>query len=81
MNLRRDFLRHVTATALVAPAVSTLSPFNWAADSSPLIIDTHQHLWDLEKQKLPWLAGAPDILNRTYHLPEYREAKGIVRWC
>ncbi len=74
MIVRRDFLRQVTATALVTPAVSTLSPINWAADPSRLIIDAHQHLWDLEKQKLPWLAGAPDILKHTYHLPEYREA-------
>ncbi len=45
-----------------------------AIEPSPTIIDTHQHLWDLKSQKLPWLAGAPEILNRTYHLPEYREA-------
>ncbi len=74
MNLRRDFLRHVTATALVAPAVCALGPFVQSAAPPSLIVDTHQHLWDLDKQKLPWLAGAPDILKRTYHLPEYRAA-------
>ncbi len=32
------------------------------------IIDTHQHLWDLSKFKLPWLDGEPR-LNRC-HVPE-----------
>ncbi len=86
MNIRRDFLKQVAGSALLAPAVSALSHSVYAAALSPDIarspaavplpdiIDTHQHLWDLKKQKLPWLAGAPNILNRTYHLPEYREA-------
>ena len=25
------------------------------------IIDTHQHLWDLDKFRLPWLADAPAL--------------------
>lgn len=80
MNVRRDFLKQVVGSALLVPAVGALSQSVFAAAPSldiapsPDIIDTHQHLWDLKKQKLPWLAGAPDILNRTYHLPEYREA-------
>ena len=86
MNIRRDFLKQVAGSALLAPAVSALSHSVYAAAPlpdialspdiapSPDIIDTHQHLWDLKKQKLPWLAEAPDILKRTFHLPEYREA-------
>ena len=74
MNFRRDFLKQVVGSALLAPAMSTLSQSVFAAAAPPNIIDTHQHLWDLKKQKLPWLTGAPDILKRTYHLPEYREA-------
>ncbi len=58
----------------MSPTVSALSQSILATEPSPSIIDTHQHLWDLKRQKLPWLAGAPEILNRTYHLPEYREA-------
>ncbi len=58
----------------MSPAVNALSQSILAAEPSPAIIDTHQHLWDLKRQKLPWLAGTPEILNRTYHLPEYREA-------
>ena len=37
------------------------------------IIDTHQHLWDLEKFNLPWLAGAPP-LNRSYVTADYLAA-------
>jgi L-fuconolactonase len=37
------------------------------------IIDTHQHLWDLQKFNLPWVAGAP-ALNRSYLQSDYVEA-------
>ncbi len=37
------------------------------------IIDTHQHLWDLSRLRLPWLAGAPK-LSRSFLLAEYLEA-------
>lgn len=37
------------------------------------IIDTHQHLWDLERFELPWLAEAPS-LNRSYVTGDYLEA-------
>lgn len=38
------------------------------------IIDTHQHLWDLNKISPPWLKGAPEILNQNYGLAEYAAA-------
>lgn len=47
----------------------------------PPIIDTHQHLWDLSRFRLPWLAGAPK-LNRSFLPEDYREATaglGVVR--
>jgi predicted TIM-barrel fold metal-dependent hydrolase len=37
------------------------------------IIDTHQHLWDLQKFDLPWTATSPQ-LNRSYLMRDYREA-------
>lgn len=37
------------------------------------IIDTHQHLWDLSKFKLPWVDGSPAI-NRSYLQSDYAEA-------
>ncbi len=49
----------------------------WAADNEearPLIIDTHQHLWNLSELRLPWLTGAPDILRRDYGPKEYADA-------
>lgn len=41
---------------------------------NPLIIDTHQHLWDLKRLKLPWLDGAPAVLKQTYGPKEYADA-------
>lgn len=36
------------------------------------IVDTHQHLWDLEKLELPWLASV-DSLNQSYLIGDYLE--------
>jgi len=41
------------------------------------IVDTHQHLWDLSKIRLAWLAGDAK-LNRDYLMEDYLEAvKGL----
>ncbi|MEJ5342997.1 MAG: amidohydrolase family protein [Thermogutta sp.] len=37
------------------------------------IVDTHQHLWDLSRLRLPWLAG-DSRLNRDYLLRDYLQA-------
>ncbi len=73
---RRQFLQH---TALAAAAVATgcaSAPTSKtpAPALGELIIDTHQHLWDLTKQKLPWLGGAPEILRHSYRTEEYLAA-------
>jgi L-fuconolactonase len=34
------------------------------------IVDTHIHIWDLEKAAYPWLSGDESILNRSYSLQE-----------
>ena len=65
---RRDFL---CQTALVTGAALWPCGTTQAAEPQPLRIDTHQHLWDLSKQKLPWLAGAPEILKHDYRSQEY----------
>lgn len=75
MNLnRRQFLQTGAAVALT-PNLSM------AAESDPLtIIDTHQHLWDLDKFTLPWVAGEnePAVLKRSYVTKDYVEAtKGL----
>ena len=40
----------------------------------PLIVDTHQHLWDLKRLSLPWLDGAPAVLKHSYRPEEYAAA-------
>jgi L-fuconolactonase len=46
-----------------------------AAETEPIsIIDTHQHLWDLKKFNLPWLANASDTINRTFDIKDFRLA-------
>jgi hypothetical protein len=59
---RRRFLRRAAAAALAAgmPASSRAD----GTEASP-IVDTHQHLWDLSRFKLPWLKGVPK-LNRSF---------------
>jgi predicted TIM-barrel fold metal-dependent hydrolase len=37
------------------------------------IVDTHQHLWDLDKFRLPWLKNVP-ALARSYRPDDYRKA-------
>ncbi len=37
------------------------------------IIDTHQHLWDLSKFRLPWAAGV-ELLNRSFVTSDYLAA-------
>ena len=47
----------------------------------PPIIDTHQHLWDLERFRLPWLQGAPK-LNKSFLMQDYLQATaglGVVK--
>ena len=38
------------------------------------IIDTHQHLWDLDTFRLPWQKGEPEVLRRSYVTSDYLEA-------
>ena len=70
---RRSFLLQASAAA----AATALLPGARAAESASapsLIIDTHQHLWDLSQQELPWLKDAPPVLNQNYRTEEYRAA-------
>ena len=63
---RRTFL----TTAAVATAGLAA-----ADDQQPLpIIDTHQHLWDLDKLKLPWLKVGSEPLGRSYTQADYKAA-------
>jgi L-fuconolactonase len=88
---RRQFLSLGTQAALVAGATGMVSGSVLTAEqpgSSAAaaiadlpIVDTHQHLWDLGKVRLSWLApGGP--LTRNFVMKDYLEAAaglGIVR--
>jgi len=76
MILRREFLKGAAATIAAAPLLR-------ASGEEPAIpiADTHQHLWDLSKLRLPWLEGSKE-LNRSFLIEDYREAAkglGIVK--
>lgn len=67
---RRDFLQRTAVVALAAGTSATA----FADEPGPMpIVDTHQHLWDLSRFRLPWLKGAP-ALNRSFLLEDYRRA-------
>jgi len=75
---RRRFLERAAGALFVAGAASTRAILQ-ADDNSEEggllpIIDTHQHLWDLARFNVPWLAGGPEILNRSYVSKDYLAA-------
>jgi predicted TIM-barrel fold metal-dependent hydrolase len=77
---RRDFLKAGSA-ALAGAAICRRMSFleasqtNTADTQTIPIVDTHQHLWDLEKVNLPWLEnGGPKELNRSFVMSDYLEA-------
>jgi L-fuconolactonase len=75
---RRRFLIRTAAALSAGAAPATFAAKKGepvtALDASALpFVDTHQHLWDLAKFRLPWLQGAPK-LNRSYLPRDYDEA-------
>src|SRR5262249_40501971 len=69
---RREFFQASIAGAV---AVGAAAAFD-SKDPLP-IIDTHQHLWDLRKFKLPWITKESP-LNRSYLMADYLQAtKGL----
>jgi L-fuconolactonase len=68
---RRELGAAAAGVALALAARGSLL----AADEKPMrIIDTHQHLWDLDKLKLPWLEGAKGVLAKSYRPADYKAA-------
>jgi L-fuconolactonase len=67
---RRDFLAAVAATTACA---GVRAEENKPMSTDLAIVDTHQHLWDLKKFKLPWLEeGTP--LARSFVMSDYLQA-------
>jgi predicted TIM-barrel fold metal-dependent hydrolase len=69
---RRQFLQR--ATALTAAAgLSVSSPIPAEEPAALPIVDTHQHLWDLTKFRLPWLKK-DDVFNKSHVMADYLQA-------
>ncbi len=66
----------MTAVALAgAPLGQPVSALANQIDTNSLpIIDTHQHLWDLERQEVPWLKNAKSVLRRSHVTRDYLKA-------
>lgn len=43
-------------------------------NASSKIMDTHLHIWDLQRAEYPWLENDTSILNRSYQLGELQSA-------
>lgn len=68
---RRQFLINSAASALGCTSlVKAGSDDPWGAHQ---IVDTHQHLWDLSRFRLPWLKPGGE-LTRDFTQADYREA-------
>jgi predicted TIM-barrel fold metal-dependent hydrolase len=67
---RRRFLQRTGALTLAA-GLPAAAPADEPATMP--IVDTHQHLWDLARFRLPWLKGAPK-LDRSFLMEHYRQA-------
>ena len=63
---RRQFLQ--TASASTLASCASLRP------PDALIIDTHQHLWDLHVIRPPWIQGAPEVLRHDFVTADYVKA-------
>ena len=74
---RRNFLKR-TMVAAGLP-IRTLGQARALADDGAAlpIVDTHQHLWDLERLRLPWLSQAKHLA-RSYRIRDYlRASRGL----
>ncbi len=58
----------------LAGAVSFATGVAAAAERPIPIVDTHQHLWDLARFKLPWIKVGEEPLGRSYGPAEFAEA-------
>jgi predicted TIM-barrel fold metal-dependent hydrolase len=80
MITRRDLV--LRSTAAVAAALCAAPALAADEPASFPILDTHQHLWDLGKFRLPWLDRAGPLLKRNYLTDDYLKAiegTGITR--
>ena len=73
---RRTFLQLSAKLAAAGYGLQITSPLNSTAADMPAslpIVDTHHHLWDLARFRLPWVKpGEP--LAKSFVMSDYREA-------
>jgi predicted TIM-barrel fold metal-dependent hydrolase len=70
---RREFLRHAAAAVVAGWAVRPATGADHGPPDPLPIVDTHQHLWDLRRFRLPWIKQG-DPLDRSYLMSDYLEA-------
>src|SRR4051812_15889290 len=86
---RRQFLGQTAGLIVAGAGLSARAGRVEAADEVAIreadamipIVDTHQHLWDLKKFRLPWLKDAPRLA-RDFLMEDYLEATrglGVVK--
>lgn len=75
---RREAIRTLAAASagFLASACKTLHPGAKPVSSAPssLIIDAHQHLWDLDQLHLPWLQEADPKIAKNFLPGDYQQA-------
>ncbi len=79
---RREFVRAAGTSLLAAPLAVKAAHQQSESNTDLPIIDTHQHIWDLTKFKLPWIGGEWEQLGKNYTLANYWKAAdglGIVK--
>ena len=68
---RRDFLKRAASLAAACAAGAAAAVPKETAMLP--IVDTHQHLWDLTKFRLPWLKK-DDVFNKSHVMSDYLQA-------
>jgi predicted TIM-barrel fold metal-dependent hydrolase len=71
---RRRFVKLAAAGGILGALTQPRSPTVAARDTPRMpIIDTHQHLWDLQNFRLAWVKDG-SVLARTHTLADYKKA-------
>jgi predicted TIM-barrel fold metal-dependent hydrolase len=70
---RRQFLKDTAAIALGGMCTGAAAAEEKEKAKMLPIIDTHQHLWDLKKFRLPWIKEGT-ILAKNHLMSDYRQA-------